>query len=81
MECFYSLVLSAWHLFIADVHWILLWQWDQLDTVYEINWNFSNLEVSLWSALFSLHIVLGSKLGLEKRLKMQFVVIAYVINI
>lgn len=28
------------------VYLFLMCQWDQLDSVYQFNWNFSNLEVS-----------------------------------
>lgn len=30
-----------------DIYMFFLFQWDQLDSVYQFNWNFSNLEVSL----------------------------------
>lgn len=30
------------------------WQWDQLDGVYQFNWNFSNLEVSCWCFFYLL---------------------------
>lgn len=29
-------------------------QWDQLDSVYQYNWNFSNLEVSYNSVVFAI---------------------------
>lgn len=38
--------------FVSNALLVLYYQWDLLDSVYQYNWNFSNLEVSYYSIVF-----------------------------
>lgn len=40
--------------FVSNALMVLYHQWDQLDSVYQYNWNFSNLEVSCDSVVFEI---------------------------
>lgn len=57
-KTFDSLILIFHHFSFCGVYIVInLCQWDQLDSVYQFNWNFSNLEVS-YKLIFAFNISL-----------------------
>ena len=60
-QCWFLFIISLIVLLLIHIH-VLLFQWDQLDSVYQFNWNFSNLEVSLRTSQGSILVYFLQKL-------------------